>query len=130
MARNQVGLRFALGALLMSLVGQSFGQGPTLPAEAPAAPGGGRSAPRAFAWCFTSPGRFGPGRSRGDPRRAARPVGPPRPIDDHDPGAAAGRGPRAGGDHGTAEPAAGRDPPVRPAGDSGQAAKMRVRPRA
>ena len=42
MARNQVAFRFALGTLLMSLVGQSFGQGPTLPTEAPAAPGGGR----------------------------------------------------------------------------------------
>ena len=40
MARNQVGLRIALGALLMSLVSQSFGQGPTLPAEAPATAGG------------------------------------------------------------------------------------------
>ena len=39
-ARNQVGLRIALGALLMSLVSQSFGQGPTLPAEAPATAGG------------------------------------------------------------------------------------------
>ena len=121
MARNQVGLRIALGALLMSLVSQSFGQGPTLPAEAPATAGGVQFPPRAFAWCFTSPGRFGPGRSRGDSRRAARPVGPARPVGDHRPGAAAGRGPRAGGDHGTAEPAAGRDPPVRPARDSGRA---------
>jgi hypothetical protein len=32
MARSQVGLRFALGGLFMSLLGQSFGQNPTLPA--------------------------------------------------------------------------------------------------
>ena len=43
MVRNQVGLRIALGALLMSLVSQSFGQGPALPAEAPATAGGVRS---------------------------------------------------------------------------------------
>jgi outer membrane protein, heavy metal efflux system len=41
MARSQVGLRFALGGLFMSLLGQSFGQNPTLPAEPPAPAGGG-----------------------------------------------------------------------------------------
>src|SRR5438874_172455 len=34
MVRNQVGLRFGIGGLLMSLVGPSFGPGPTLHAEA------------------------------------------------------------------------------------------------
>src|SRR3954452_21152566 len=43
MARSGIGLRVTLVGLLISLAGESFGQGPMLPVEAPRAPGGGRS---------------------------------------------------------------------------------------